>query len=144
MDKLSPSARSALMGRVKSKDTRPEIRVRSYLHRKGFRFRLHQKHLPGCPDLTFPKYRTVVFVHGCFWHRHKGCKKAGLPKTRRQFWKKKLTLNAERDRRNQEALRAAGWKVLTAWECTLAHQDLEHLARSIGVLASPGRARLFP
>lgn len=107
------------MSKVGSKDTEPEMKVRSALHRAGFRFRLHVEDLPGTPDLVFPKYDTVIRVHGCFWHRH-DCKKGRqVPKTRREFWREKLERNEERDRENQEDLEARGWTVLTAWECEL-------------------------
>ena len=116
-DSLTKSRRSWNMSRIKGKDTAPEKIVRSILHRLGYRFRLHKTKLPGRPDVVLPKYRTIVFVHGCFWHRHKNCKDATMPKTRREWWRAKLEGNAERDRRNQSALRRAGWRVLTVWEC---------------------------
>ncbi|WP_423824859.1 very short patch repair endonuclease [Salinibacter ruber] len=118
-DIFSEEKRSHVMSKVGSKDTEPEMKVRSALHRAGFRFRLHVEDLPGTPDLVFPKYDTVIRVHGCFWHRH-DCKKGRqVPKTRREFWREKLERNEERDRENQEDLEARGWTVLTAWECEL-------------------------
>jgi DNA mismatch endonuclease (patch repair protein) len=117
VDSLSRKHRSWNMSRIRSRDTGPELLVRSALHRAGYRFRLHSKDLPGRPDIVLPKYHTVVFVHGCFWHRHKGCRFAYTPKSRVAFWNDKFASNIERDRRNSEALRKLGWRVLTVWEC---------------------------
>lgn len=111
------------MSRVGSKNTSPEMRVRRLAHAMGLRFRLHRKDLPGKPDLAFPKYRAVVFVHGCFWHRHPDCPKASTPKSRTEFWNAKFASNIERDRRNEEALRALGWRVFTIWECEAKSDD---------------------
>lgn len=116
-DRLSREKRSWNMSRIRSKDTSPEMRVRSYLHKAGFRFRLHEKSLPGRPDIVLPKYRTVIFVHGCFWHRHLGCKLAYMPKTRVEFWREKFRHNVERDRVKKDQLLESGWTVLTVWEC---------------------------
>jgi DNA mismatch endonuclease (patch repair protein) len=117
VDSLSRKHRSWNMSRIRSRDTGPELLVRSALHRAGYRFRLHSKVLPGRPDIVLPKYHTVVFVHGCFWHRHKGCRFAYTPKSRVAFWNEKFRSNIERDRRNSKALRKLGWRVLTVWEC---------------------------
>jgi len=106
------------MSRIRSKDTAPEKRVRSFLHNAGFRFRLHVKELPGSPDIVLPKYRTVIFVHGCYWHRHPGCKFAYTPKTRIEFWQNKFTQNVERDLKKESLLKQAGWDVLIVWECS--------------------------
>ncbi|MEY3027033.1 MAG: hypothetical protein RLZZ238_1930 [Planctomycetota bacterium] len=106
------------MARIRGTNTKPEVLVRSALHRAGFRFRLHGRGLPGRPDIVLPKHRTVVFVHGCFWHRH-GCTLSSEPRTRRAFWRAKFDANVERDRRNARALRRLGWRVLTVWECSL-------------------------
>jgi DNA mismatch endonuclease (patch repair protein) len=119
MDRFTPSQRSALMSKVRGKNTRPEERVRSILHHLGFRFRLHRKDLPGTPDIVLPKYRTVIFVHGCFWHRHPGCKKASMPQTNKEFWERKLARNVERDAVVSEKLTRIGWRVLVVWECEL-------------------------
>ncbi|PQZ77366.1 MULTISPECIES: very short patch repair endonuclease [unclassified Brevundimonas] len=119
MDKLDPERRSANMARVRGKDTGPEMRVRRIAHRIGLRFRLHRKDLPGKPDLVFPKHRLVVFVHGCFWHRHPGCNRASTPATRPEFWQAKFEATVARDNRQQQVLEAAGWKVLVLWECGL-------------------------
>ncbi len=116
-DRISPEKRSWNMSRIRGKDTKPELRVRSQLHRMGYRFRLHRKDLPGRPDIVLPKYDTVIFVHGCFWHRHKGCRFAYTPKTRVEFWQTKFDLNVRRDRRNEAALRKRGWRIIRIWEC---------------------------
>lgn len=107
------------MSRIRGRDTGPEMRLRSLLHRAGFRFRLHAKDLPGKPDIVLPKYHTVIFVHGCFWHRHEGCRHATTPSTRAEFWQAKFDGNVERDKRNRAALEAEGWTVMTVWECEL-------------------------
>lgn len=116
MDTLTPELRSRLMSRIKGKDTKPEMLVRSAAHRLGLRFRLHDKRLPGRPDLVFPKHRTVIFVHGCFWHRH-GCKLASNPKSRQDYWLPKFERNTRRDAEHRAALEAAGWRVVVIWEC---------------------------
>ena len=107
------------MSRIKSKDTAPEMRVRSALHRAGYRFRLHVKYLPGKPDIVLPKYKTVIFVHGCFWHRHKGCSNATMPSTNQEFWKEKFKRNVERDKCEQAELKKLGWKTIVVWECKI-------------------------
>lgn len=112
------------MSRIKGRDTGPELRLRSLLHRAGFRFRLHAKDLPGKPDIVLPKYRTAIFVHGCFWHRHEGCRHATTPSTRADFWQDKFATNVNRDERNRTALEAAGWRVETIWECELKADPL--------------------
>jgi DNA mismatch endonuclease (patch repair protein) len=114
--KVDPQ-RSALMARIRSSDTQPELAVRRMLHAMGLRFRLHRKDLPGRPDLVLARHRLIILVHGCFWHQHVGCRLASDPKSRRQYWAPKLAGNVERDRRNAELLRAAGWCVETIWEC---------------------------
>ncbi|HEF4725396.1 TPA: DNA mismatch endonuclease Vsr [Burkholderia multivorans] len=117
MDSLSPAERSERMSRIKGRNTKPELVVRSVIHRMGYRYRLHGKGLPGRPDLVFAKRRKVIFVHGCFWHRHEGCRLARLPKSRLDFWRPKLEANAERDKQVERRLTELGWKVLTIWEC---------------------------
>jgi DNA mismatch endonuclease, patch repair protein len=107
------------MRQVRSTDTSPERAIRSLLHRMGFRFRLYARNLPGKPDIVLPKYHTVVFVHGCFWHRHIGCSRATTPATNREYWLPKFERTIERDQRNQSGLRALGWNVLVVWECEL-------------------------
>lgn len=117
-DTISKAERSALMSRIRSTNTKPEVLVRSALHRAGFRFRLYTKGLPGRPDIVLPKHGVVIFVHGCFWHRH-GCALSSEPATRRRFWQSKFDANVARDKRNTRALRRLGWRVLTVWECSL-------------------------
>jgi DNA mismatch endonuclease, patch repair protein len=118
-DKHSKEQRSYNMSKVKAKDTKPELLVRKYLHKNGLRYRLHVKEMPGKPDIVFPKYKTVIFINGCFWHGHENCKFATLPKTREQFWQNKITSNINRDKKAKENLRAEGWQVVTVWECEL-------------------------
>lgn len=117
MDRLTPERRSWLMSRVGGKNTAPEILVRKVAHSLGLRFRLHRKQLPGTPDLVFPRWRTAIFVHGCFWHRHPGCMKASTPKSRTEYWQEKFEANVRRDHKNVALLRKQGWLVLTVWEC---------------------------
>ena len=121
-DIVDSRRRSAMTSRIRGRDTGPEVVVRRIAHRLGFRFRLHRKDLPGRPDLAFPRYRSVVFVHGCFWHRHEGCRSACEPKTRISFWSEKFNRNVARDRDNEEALRALGWRVLVIWECEIRNR----------------------
>ncbi|RDD29370.1 very short patch repair endonuclease [Prosthecochloris sp. ZM] len=117
VDRISKEKRSRNMSRIKSGDTKPELAVRKALHAHGLRFRLHRKDLPGTPDIVLPKHSTVIFVHGCFWHRHKGCRFAYTPKSRMEFWQAKFDSNIERDRRVAQKLSNAGWRVLIIWEC---------------------------
>lgn len=119
VDVVDPATRSRMMSGIRGKNTKPEILVRKYLHGRGLRFRLHVKELPGKPDLVFPRYRTVVFVHGCFWHHHAGCKYATTPSNRADFWKNKLSENVARDQYQVAALNGIGWRVLVVWECEL-------------------------
>ncbi|KZB54990.1 very short patch repair endonuclease [Thalassospira xiamenensis] len=119
MDIVDPKTRSRMMSNIKGKNTKPEMLLRRALHHIGFRYLLHDKRLPGKPDLLFPKYKSAVFVHGCFWHRHPGCKNATMPSTRRAFWEKKLLGNVARDRKRIEELESLGWRVLVVWECEL-------------------------
>lgn len=119
-DTVSPEKRSDMMSGIRGKDTKPEIVVRRLLHRLGYRFRLHCKDLPGRPDIVLPKWRTVIFVNGCYWHGHKDCHLFRLPKTRTEFWAKKIEGNQARDQRNYIVLEAAGWKVLVIWECAVS------------------------
>jgi DNA mismatch endonuclease (patch repair protein) len=125
MDTLTPSERSARMSRVRGSDTKPELLVRRLVHRMGYRYRLHDRRLPGRPDLVFARRRSVIFVHGCFWHRHPelGCKLARLPKSRTEFWLAKLDGNRSRDVETERRLRESGWRVLTVWECELRDRE---------------------
>lgn len=118
MDTLTPEQRSALMGRIRSKDTKPERVVRSILHHLGYRFRLHRKDLPGKPDIVLPRHRKVILVHGCFWHGHT-CNLASKPKSNRKYWHDKIKSNRERDARNLKELESLGWSVLVLWECEI-------------------------
>lgn len=119
MDTVDKATRSKIMSKVGQKNTGPEMKLRRALHKLGFRYRVNVKGLPGTPDLVFPKYKSVIFVHGCFWHRHEGCKYATTPKDREEFWLVKFKANMERDRRNIEVLEKLGWRVLVVWECEL-------------------------
>jgi len=119
VDRLSKEKRSWLMSRVGSKNTTPELIVRSLVHRLGFRYRLHYQKLPGKPDLAFPRSRKVIFVHGCFWHGHRGCPKARLPKSNTEYWDEKIARNRERDRLVQRAVRQKSWSVLVVWQCEI-------------------------
>ena len=125
------------MSRVRGKDSNPEIALRRLVHGMGFRYRLHGRGLPGKPDLVFASRRAVIFMHGCFWHRHENCKLARLPKSGLAFWKTKLEENRRRDLRNQQRLQAEGWRVLVIWECEL--NDLDRVARIVrDFLNNPG------
>lgn len=117
--------RSYNMSRIKGKDTKPEILVRKYLHKQGFRFRLHDKKLPGKPDIVLPKYKTVVFVHGCFWHGHKGCKYFVVPKTRTKWWLEKIEGNKSRDKKAFKELKKIGLRVIEVWECKLKYENFK-------------------
>jgi len=121
-DIVDTKRRSELMAGIGSRDTAPELAVRRIAHRMGLRFRLHRKDLPGRPDLVFPKHRLAVFVHGCFWHRHEGCPRASVPKTRTAFWTAKFAANVMRDARQEAALRALGWRVSVIWQCETGHR----------------------
>ena len=121
--------RSRNMSAIKSKNTKPEIAVRKLLHSLGYRFRLHRKDLPGSPDIVLPKHKTVIFVHGCFWHRHANCKYASTPKTRKEFWESKFKANVKRDLEIQEKIKNIGWQSLVIWECEL--KNYEKLKKSL-------------
>lgn len=128
-DTLSQSRRSALMGRVRRRNTTPERAVQSCLHKLGFRFKMHRSNLPGTPDIVLPKHSVAIFVHGCFWHRHARCKKTTTPKTRADFWIAKFNANVARDRLARRRLRSLGWSVVTIWECQTG--SLERLSDTL-------------
>ena len=136
MDVLTPEQRKRNMQNIRGKDTKIEVRVRRALFEKGFRFRKNDNRYPGKPDVVLPKYKTVIFVNGCYWHRHPGCKYATIPKTNAEFWNKKFQANVENDVKNKTALEAAGWKVITLGECELKSnfeetmQNVEKLIRN--------------
>ena len=117
VDIVDKATRSRMMAGIRGRDTKPEMLLRKALHRRGFRFRLHARDAPGRPDLLLPRYRAAIFVHGCFWHRHIGCRYATTPATNPEFWQRKFDSNVERDQRDLKALEAAGWRVAIAWEC---------------------------
>lgn len=122
MDNKTKAERSLNMSRIRAKDTKPELTIRRLLFADGFRYRIHVKTLPGTPDLVLPKYRAVIFVHGCFWHGHDGCKYAKLPETHGEFWRDKISKNKERDQRVRQELVSGGWRVLTIWTCSIKNQ----------------------
>jgi len=132
MDRISKAHRSWNMSRIRSKDTRPEKKVRSALHKSGYRFRLHRKELPGKPDIILPKYKTVIFIHGCFWHRHKGCKYCYTPKSNIEKWQKKFQDNVTRDEKIQSVLQKMGWQVIVIWECEVKNGYFKDKLRSFG------------
>ena len=127
-DVVDAETRSRMMAGIRGKETQPERVLRRALHALGVRYRLHDKRLPGRPDLVFPKYRAVCLVHGCFWHRHEGCRYATSPATRPEFWQRKFAENVARDKRNEQELRAAGWRVATVWECALKKEPAAQVA----------------
>lgn len=124
MDVVDPATRSRMMAGIRGKGTRPELAVRRALHAAGFRFRLHDTRLPGRPDIVLPRYHAVVLVHGCFWHRHEGCRLTTTPATRSEFWEAKFAGNVARDTRDEAQLAAAGWRVAVLWECGLRAKDI--------------------
>jgi len=130
MDTVTREQRSANMSKIRSKDTKPEMLVRRHLHALGFRYRLHDSKLPGHPDIVLPKWHTVIFVNGCFWHRHEGCKFATIPKSNVEFWKAKFERNVARDRNEHKALEDFGWRVIVVWECEV-RSILSELSKSI-------------
>jgi DNA mismatch endonuclease (patch repair protein) len=141
MDIYSPEKRSQIMAKISGKDTQPEMIVRKFLFSRGFRYRLNDKRYPGRPDLVLPKFKTAVFIHGCFWHGHQGCKASALPETRKAFWEKKIGDTIIRDKRKILQLKDAGWKVITVWQCEIKNknqrqQRLELLEREITGVSS--------
>lgn len=136
-DIVDSATRSRMMAGIRSKDTKPELQVRKALHALGFRYRLHDRRLPGHPDLVLPRYRVAIFVHGCFWHRHEGCFHASTPATRAGFWAAKFEKNVQRDRQSRQALKEAGWRVLVVWECGLKHAPGETLQALAAAIPDP-------
>ena len=131
MDNLTPTQRSQCMSKIKGKDTKPEKFVRSLLHKMGYRFRLHRRDLPGNPDIVIPKYKKVIFVHGCFWHGHEECNRAKRPGSNKAFWHEKLSKNIERDRQNYKKIKILGWDYLIIWQCEIKKGDLDKLAQKL-------------
>lgn len=129
-DILSPEKRSWNMSRIKGKDTKPEKIVRSNLFKNGFRFRKNDSRFPGKPDVVLPKYKTVIFVNGCFWHQHSGCKQATMPKSNTEFWEKKLNRNVEKDKENISAIKSMGWNAIVIWECEI-NKNFEQVMKSV-------------
>ena len=141
-DRLTKERRSWNMSRIRGKNTAPEIEVRHALHGMGYRFRLHGQKLPGRPDVVLARYRTVIFVHGCFWHQHAGCKYCRLPKSNRRYWVNKLLGNHRRDEMHRRALRKLGWRVVVVWECET--EQLRVLTKKINRLAEQLRCKPLP
>ncbi|MDT6964290.1 DNA mismatch endonuclease Vsr [Cupriavidus sp. SZY C1] len=143
VDVVSAEIRSRMMAGIRGKNTRPEMRLRRFLHKAGFRYRLHDRSLPGTPDVVLPRYRTAILIHGCFWHRHANCRFATTPATNAEFWKRKFSCNVERDSLAVEKLLSEGWRVIVVWECGLksaaAEQSLDWLPGYI----SNGSARFL-
>lgn len=142
VDHLSPEARSANMARVRGKNTSPELTVRKIAHRAGFRFRLYRSDLPGTPDLVLPRHRLVVFVHGCFWHRHQGCHRATMPKSKTEFWSNKFDATIVRDRRQIDELERLDWRILTIWECEVKREG--YVGRLLKDAVSSGVGNNYP
>jgi DNA mismatch endonuclease, patch repair protein len=144
---MTTPERSRLMSRIRGKNTGPELSVRRLAHAWGFRFRLHRRELPGCPDLVFPRFRKAILVHGCFWHHHDdpACRNAVLPKTRPEWWRAKLLANVERDARNLRDLQSLGWDVLVLWECEIrSHRFMPKLASFLGAPLPVPEPALYP
>lgn len=141
-DIVDKATRSRMMSGIRSRNTRPEMKVRSALHRAGFRFRLHVAGLAGKPDLVFPKHRAVLFVNGCYWHQHEGCRVASTPSSNREFWVGKFAANVKRDRQAREALLATGWRVAVVWECATRKLSPESIASQVGEWLKGGDATL--
>lgn len=120
-DVHTPEVRSYNMSRIKGKDTKPEVSVRKYLFSQGFRYRKNVRKLPGCPDIVLPKYKACIFVNGCFWHKHEGCRYFVWPKSNAEFWREKIEKNVARDQKNYDLLRSEGWNIIVVWECEIKH-----------------------
>ncbi|WP_157176888.1 very short patch repair endonuclease [Sphingomonas prati] len=142
VDVVDAATRSRMMSGIRGRNTKPEIQLRSGLHALGYRFRLHAKGLPGKPDIVLPKYRAVVLVHGCFWHRHQGCRYATTPATRTEFWSEKFAGNVLRDARNASLIKSAGWRLATVWECALRSDGGHEVARLVSEWLRSDRTEL--
>lgn len=142
VDVVDRETRSKMMANIRGRDTKPEVLVRRMLHGAGYRFRLHDRLMPGRPDIVLPKYRVAIFVHGCFWHRHEGCRLSTTPATRPEFWRDKFASNVERDARNMESLVSSGWRVATIWECSLKEKGSAEWAKTLieWISAAAGKA----
>lgn len=138
MDNIDPQARSLLMARIRGVDTKPERQVRSLLHQLGYRFKTHLKGVPGRPDVAFPGRKAAIYIHGCFWHQHPGCRNATMPSTRTPFWQEKFDRNRERDARVLALVEAQGWRTLVVWECQVT--DSPRLAERLVTFIGPRRA----
>lgn len=138
VDTVTKEVRSQIMGRVRSKDTKPELQLRKALFARGLRYRLHSSELPGKPDLVFPRHKAVVFIHGCLWHWH-GCNRSRMPNTNAEYWQAKIARNQMRDRANLAALTAIGWRVLTVWECAIKAKSLDAVADEAAAWVRSGR-----
>lgn len=136
-DIYSEQQRSDLMKKIGSKNTKPEIIIRKIVHSAGYRFRLHRKDLPGTPDLVFPKFKKVIFINGCFWHGHQGCKKSSLPTTKKELWEEKIKKNIERDSKNIADLKKRGWETLIIWECEIKKKNYNMLTINISNFLKP-------
>lgn len=137
-DVFTKEKRSEVMSKIKGKNTKIELVVRSWLHSQGYRYRLHDKRFPGTPDVVLPKYKTAIFIHGCFWHAHKNCKYFKLPMTRTDFWSEKLDHNVVRDQKKTEELQLLGWNVIVVWECELKHNSNERLIKLLSEIMGNG------
>ena len=143
-DFMTPSQRSQAMSKVRGYNTKPERLIRSQLHRQGFRFRINTPSLPGKPDIVLKKYNAIIFVHGCFWHNHKGCKKSKLPQTRKDFWQKKIADTVLRDQRNISDLAKQGWRIAVIWECrTKKMDDLDYTINELSKWLIEGKSKLI-
>jgi DNA mismatch endonuclease (patch repair protein) len=144
VDVVDPATRSRMMAGIRGKHTRPEVALRRALHSRGVRFRLHDRRLPGAPDIVLPKWRTAILVQGCFWHRHEGCRYASIPATRPEFWQRKFSETVARDQKNLARLLDQGWRVALVWECALRQTGPEAIAdRIIGWLTGTGRVLMI-
>lgn len=145
VDVVDSGTRSRMMSGIRSTNTKPELRLRRALHAKGFRFKLHDRSLPGSPDIVLPRWRAVIEVRGCFWHRHERCRFTTMPETRPEFWAAKFGSNVERDQRNEKLLREAGWRVAIVWECALRAKNIdEQISEIVAWLKSDFQAIEFP